>query len=205
MKETFNYITNNYTYLDSNEISNITTTTSLTGVSSSNSGYITLNNPITYTGTDFITIQGNTTAGINTNIIVDSLNIKQSFIKNILDRVIEIRSLTKKSFYEFFDIKKIQYFKNKTKIVCSKVIDLEYIDELKNESSLLIECIDVPFDDYKQKAIKRSSSDYSNIFGNTAIWTTSGTNAITISNPNINLNNDNITWIYNTNNITYTA
>jgi hypothetical protein len=205
MKETFNYITNNYTYLDSNEISNITTTTSLTGVSSSNSGYITLNNPITHTGTDFITIQGNTTAGINTNIIVDSLNIKQSFIKNILDRVIEIRSLTKKSFYEFFDIKKIQYFKNKTKIVCSKVIDLEYIDELKNESSLLIECIDVPFDDYKQKAIKRSSSDYSNIFGNTAIWTTSGTNTITISNPNINLNNDNITWIYNTNNITYTA
>lgn len=205
MKETFNYITNNYTYLDSNEISNITTT-SLTGVSSSNSGYITLNNPITYTGTDFITIQGNTTAGINTNIInVDSLNVKQSFIKNILDRVIEIKSLTKKSFYEFFDIKKIQYFKNKTKIVCSKVIDLEYIDELKNESSLLIECIDVPFDDYKQKAIKRSSSDYSNVFGNTAIWTTSGTNAITISNPNINLNNDNITWIYNTNNITYTA
>ena len=203
MKETFNYITNNYTYLDSNEISNITTTTSLTGVSSSNSGYVTLTNPITYTGTDFITLQGSSTTEVA--IGLDSFNIKQSFIKNILDRVIEIRSLTKKSFYEFFDIKKIQYFKNKTKIVCSKVIDLEYIDELKNESSLLIECIDVPFDDYKQKAIKRSSSDYSNVIGNTAIWTTSGTNTITINNPNILSNNDNITWIYNTNNITYTA
>lgn len=206
MKETLNYITNNYNYIDSTEISSTTITTPLTGVSSSNSGYVTLTNPITYTGTDFFTLQGNSTAGNSTNIInVDSLSIKQSFIKNILDRVIEIRSLTKKSFYEFFDIKKIEFFKYKTKIICSKVIDLEYVDELKSESSLLIECIDVPFDDYRKKAIKRSSSDYSNVIGNTAIWTTSGTNTITINNPNILSNNDNITWIYNTNNITYTA
>jgi hypothetical protein len=205
MKETFNYIANNYTYIDSTEISNITTTTSLTGVSSSNSGYITLSNPITYNGTDFITLQGNTTAGINTNIVnVDNLNIKQSFIKNILDRVIEIRSLTKKAFYEFFDIKKIVYYKNSTKIVCTKNVDLEYIDELKDTSELLLECIDVPFDDYKKKAIRKTDNNI-NLNGSNSIWVTSGTNTITINNSNTYINPDNFNWIYNTNNITYTA
>ena len=206
MKETFNYIANNYHYIDSTEISSITTTTSLTGVSNFNSGYITLNNQITHNGTDFITIQGNTTAGINTNIInVDNLNIKQSFIKNILDRVIEIKSLTKKAFYEFFEIKKIEYFKNRTKIVCTKNVDLEYINDLKNESQLLLECIDTPFDDYKQKAIKKTDNSSSVLNGSNSVWVTSGSNTITINNSNTYINPDNFNWIYNTNNITYTA
>ncbi len=212
MKETFNYISNNYTYLDVNEISNITTTAPVTGTTISNVSCNTITyNPNIVTTTGVLTSSStdiiyttSTTGTINT--LVDNFISKEAFIKNILDRIIEVKSLTKKAFYEFFDIKKIEYFKNKTRIICTKDVDLEYIDELKNESQILLECIDVPYDNYRERAIKQNRDSSSFIYnGDGIIWTNGTNNTITI-NPSIyNLNTVNTTNINYNNYITYTA
>lgn len=72
---------------------------------------------------------------------------KEELIKNILDKKIEVKSLISEG-YEFFDIKKINFSKKRTKIICEKQIDLEYLDKLNSNTELLIECIDV--DDHKK-------------------------------------------------------
>lgn len=150
-----------------------------------------------------------TSTSTNTlNINLDGYDIRDLFIKNILDKFIELKSLTKKSLYEFFDIKKISYLKDKTKIICKKEIDLEYIDDLKDESKLLNELIDIEYDDYKEKAIRYSknklSSTYLDISSTNLIWTGTDQNTITINNPNLVWGTTNL-YTYNQNYITYTS
>jgi hypothetical protein len=214
MKEVFNNISANYTYVDVNEFSSITTTAPITGATTSNSSCNTISyNPNIFTTTGDLNLTSSSTSiststtGTNA-IFIDNFNSKEAFVKNILDRIIEIKSLTKKAFYEFFDIKKIEYFKNKTKIICTKDVDLEYVDELKNESQILLECIDVPSDNYKQKAIKQDRNLSSLIYnGDGIIWTNGTNNTITIDPSIYNLTNVNTTTTninYN-NYITYTA
>ncbi len=208
MKEVFNNISANYTYVDVNEFSSITTTAPITGATTSNGSCNTISyNPNIFTTTGDLTSASTGISTIGTNsIFIDNFNSKEAFIKNILDRIIEVKSLTKKAFYDFFDIKKIEYFKNKTRIICTKDVDLEYIDELKNESQILIECIDVPSDNYREKAIKQDRNSSSFIYnGDGIIWTNGTNNTITI-NPSIyNFNNVNTTNINYNNYITYTA
>lgn len=144
------------------------------------------------------------------NINLNGLDLREYFIKNILDRVIEIRSLTKKSIYEFFDIKKIVYLKKGiTKIICTKEIDLEYVDDLKNESKLLNEFVDIESDNYKEKAIRYSknklSSTFLGITGTNLIWTGTDQNTITINNPNLVWGTPNNITYNNLNYITYTS
>lgn len=195
MKETIGGISNEYCYLNPCDFTNITTTTSLTGTSGSYAFNTTTDIPYNYTYItgDNINNQNNGTGIISSNttagspiISLDSNYFKSGLIKNLLDRIIEIRSLIKNnSFYEFFNIKKISFLKDKTKIVCTKDIDIDYLNELKSESILLLECIDVPNDNYKEKAI---NGDISSII-----------------NPYVTTQN-NFNWTYGTNNnITYTA
>ena len=145
-------------------------------------------------------ISSNTTAG-SPIISLDSNYFKSGLIKNLLDRIIEIRSLIKNnSFYEIFNIKKISFLKDKTKIVCTKDIDIDYLNELKSESILLLECIDVPTDNYKEKAINQKNSIDIN---SDLSWTTVSNGTLTI-NPYVGFSNT-IT-INDTNNaITYTT
>lgn len=215
MKEIIGGIVNEYCYVSPSDFSNITTTTSLTGSSSSYGTTITTDIPYNYTyiSGDKITldncngnglISSNSTTGTNL-FSLNSDYFKSGLIKNLLDRIIEIRSLIKNnSFYEIFDIKKISFLKDKTKIVCTKNVDIDYLNELKKESILLLECIDVPIDNYKEKAI---NGDTSFLFGgNNTTWITdyNNTNTITI-NPYVTTTN-NFNWTYGTNNtITYTA
>jgi hypothetical protein len=215
MKETIGGISNEYCYLNPCDFTNITTTTSLTGTSGSyafntttdilyNYTYVTGDNIINNQNNGTGIISSNTTAG-SPIISLDSNYFKSGLIKNLLDRIIEIRSLIKNnSFYEIFNIKKISFLKDKTKIVCTKDIDIDYLNELKSESILLLECIDVPNDNYKEKAINGNMSSFLN--GNNTIWGTdyNSINTITI-NPYV-INQDNFNWTYGTNNnITYTA
>lgn len=215
MKERIGGIINEYCYVSPYDFSNITTTTNITGTSSSYGTTITTDIPYNYT---YITgdkinldncngnglISSNSTTGTNL-ISLDSNYFKSGLIKNLLDRIIEIRSLIKNnSFYEIFDIKKISFLKDKTKIVCTKNIDIDYLNELKKESILLLECIDVPIDNYKEKAINGDSSSL--LGSNNAILTIDYNGSLTI-NPYVTVtypNNHN--WTYGTNNsITYTA
>lgn len=224
MNEIFDNITNNYTYIDSNEIDQYNTTIALTGLTSSASNNISINNISSSTNhlcigsnTNTITVgQGIYTTGINTNSININLNgidIRENLIKNILDRIIEIKSLTNKNLYEIFNIKNINYLKNKTKIICFKEVNLEYIDDLKNESKLLNEFIDVPIDNYKEKAIitakNKLSTTYLDFSGTGLIWAGTDQNTITINNPNLVWGTqNNLTYNFtctNQNNITYTA
>lgn len=153
------------------------------------------------------------TTSTNTNTLNINLNgydIRDLFIKNILDKFIELKSLTKKSLYEFFDIKKIVYLKKGiTKIICTKEIDLEYVDDLKNESKLLNEFVDIESDNYKEKAIRYSknklSSTFLGITGTNLIWTGTDQNTITINNPNFVWGTQNNITYNNLNYITYTS
>jgi hypothetical protein len=92
---------------------------------------------------------------------------KENLIKNILDKKIEIKSLIHEG-YEFFDIKKIDFLKKNTKIVCTKQIDLHYLDMLNANTELLIECIDAEED---KKSNPISWSDAFGLHnGNTIIY-----------------------------------
>jgi len=211
MKETIGGISNEYCYLNPCDFTNITTTTSSTGTSGSYAFNTTTDIPYNYTyvtGDNIINNQNNGTGIISSNttagspiISLDSNYFKSGLIKNLLDRIIEIRSLIKNnSFYEIFNIKKISFLKDKTKIVCTKDIDIDYLNELKSESILLLECIDVPTDNYKEKAINQKNSIDIN---SDLSWTTVSNGTLTI-NPYVGFSNT-IT-INDTNNaITYTV
>ena len=208
MKEKIGGIINEYCYVSPCDFSNITTTTNITGTSSSYGTTTTTDIPYNYTYItgDKITldncngngvISSNSTTGTNL-ISLDSDYFKSGLIKNLLDRIIEIRSLIKNnSFYEIFNIKKISFLKDKTKIVCTKNIDIDYLNELKKESILLLECIDVPTDNYKEKAIN---------WGSSSLLVTDYNGSLTI-NPYVTVTYpNNFNWTYGTNNtITYTA
>jgi hypothetical protein len=207
MKETIGGILNEYCYLNYSDFNNITTTTSLTGTSGSYAFNTTTDIPYNYTyitGDNIINNQNNGTGIISSNtttgspiISLDSNYFKDGLIKNLLDRFIEIRSLIKKqSFYEIFNVKKISFLKDKTKIVCTKDIDMDYINDLKSESILLVECIDVPTDNYKEKAINHNNHKLSD---SNFMWTINNTYFAVADNP-VNIN-----WTNSINNtITYT-
>lgn len=199
MKERIGGIINEYCYVSPCDFSNITTTTNITGTSSSYGTTTTTDIPYNYTYItgDKITldncngngvISSNSTTGTNL-ISFNSDYFKSGLIKNLLDRIIEIKSLTKNSFYEIFDIKKISFLKDKTKIVCTKNIDINYLNELKAESVLLLECVDVTTDNYKERAIKHNDNLYSSsvVSGDGVIyWNGTGlNNTITISDGNL--------------------
>jgi len=224
MKEVLDNISCNYTYIDSSEISNVTTIANLTGTSSYITGNIALSNTDSILVNDLCTITNGDNVSITSNGITTNTNEffiagstggniqfvdpKKLLIENILDRVLELKSLTKQAFYEFFDIRKIDYRKNKTKIICSKDVDLNYISDLKNESQLLIESIDVPCDNYKEKAIKKDNNLSSIIYGEGIILTSGTNNTITINPSEFNLYNNytNVVGANNYNNfITYTT
>jgi len=191
MKETIGGISNEYCYLNYSDFNNITTTTSLTGTSGS---YVYDINTTTNVPYNYTYVNGSNSSNI---ISLNADYFKDGLIKNLLDRFIEIRSLIKKqSFYEIFNVKKISFLKDKTKIVCTKDIDMDYINELKSESVLLLECIDVPTDNYKEKAINHNNHKLSD---SNFMWTTNNTYFAVADNP-VNIN-----WTNSINNtITYT-
>jgi hypothetical protein len=77
---------------------------------------------------------------------------------------------------------------------------MDYLNDLKSESVLLLECIDVPTDNYKEKAINQKNSIDIN---SNSIWINHSNNTLTI-NPYVGFSNT-IT-INDTNNaITYTV
>lgn len=160
-------------------------------------------------GINLIYNSGSVSPGTNsTHITLNQDYFKKGFIKNLLDKIIEIKSLINKNEYEFFYIKNLIFGSNKSKIICEKKIDLTYVDELKKQSQLLLECIDNYNVNYKQKAIKHNDS-FSNSWSlasgiNNITWTT---NSGTIRIDNDLIANSNINWIYttNTSNITFTS
>jgi len=192
MKETIGGILNEYCYLNYSDFNNITTTTSLTGTSGSYTYGINTTTDIPY---NYTYVNGSNSSNI---ISLNADYFKDGLIKNLLDRFIEIRSLIKKqSFYEIFNVKKINFLKDKTKIVCTKDIDIDYLNELKSESILLLECIDVPTDNYKEKAINHNNHKLSD---SNFMWTTNNTYFTVTDNP-VNIN-----WTNSINNtITYTV
>jgi len=213
MNEIISGTINNYCYLSSSDFSNISTTANITGTSS-NSCVVSTTTDLPY---NYIYINDNDNKGVITSsnslsigstsnyITLNGDYFKDGFIRNLLDKIIEIKSLTKSSLYEFFNLKKINFYGSKTKIVCTKEIDLEYLNELKNNSVLLLECIDVPKDNYKEKAIKNNSEN-NYVLGGSIIYNNTWNNNITITNPYVWNGTDNFNWTYNTNNtVTYTV
>lgn len=164
---------------------------------------------------DYLTFNRGSITSSNTNNLVlntgssfinlDQDFFKKGFINNLLDKVIEIKSLIKKNEYEFFNIKKLAFGPKKSKIICEKKIDLTYVDELKKQSELLLECIDNSKINHKKKAIKHNDS-----FSNKWSINSSGTSNITwTTNPGtITIGNNNFNWVYsntnNSNSVTFT-
>lgn len=160
----------------------------------SNTDYLTDSNCwlTTTSGTDGnyqISLEGFKT-NTGTENIVCGKDLNDNFLENILDRIIRLTSLTKKSFYETFKVKKINFLKKQTKIVCVKNVDLDYLDSLRQESIFLNEIMDNSLNKYKDKYVYDINTigryiTYDNLYNNRNLTlNTNGTSTITLANYN---------------------
>lgn len=136
---------------------------------------------------------------------------KNELVKNILDQVIEIKSLVDNYDYEAYEIKKISFYKNKSKIICTKEIDLVYFDELQKNSQIINEFIDQNIDEYKEKTLQFVINSIKEVKKEQINWLYNGTSN---SNYTINYNGnssitlctqDSVKPIYYNNNTSYTV
>lgn len=151
-------------------------------------------NLITSTNSNSITISS---GSISTWIVEPTKKSKKEAVQDIMGGELEIDSLVEANQTERYEITEITFKDKKTKFVCEKQIDLDYMERLESQSLLLVEFYSMQTKQHKKTAIEHCDDLTIHSIGTSQISALMGGAGIVTGTPN------GLTWTYSPDNLTF--